>query len=165
MGFSCESSSPSPHPARPPPPSPPGGEGSHGDTRWGAVPGSGADAGFPEGSDEVQALARKRLFPRALDRGGYRHGRWRLAGASPLPCPCLVSSASGLNSSRLPSAGNPLRRRGRCVGISGKKPCPGMQTSGQREKRAIIPPVRVPVIGNRCTMGLGHEKSLWYNTL
>ena len=161
----------------------PRGEGSHGDIRWKAASGGGADAGFPKDQEES---ARENPFltgsppgsPRAVDRGGcapshlwcsnsvpegtsffgartppappgarvvYRHWgndcpqdrssrnpkgfavgltgsatfrqerssttvRWE--GARPLPCLCLVSSASRLNTYRLPYACNPpLRRR------------------------------------------------------
>jgi hypothetical protein len=161
----------------------PRGEGSHGDIRWKAASGGGADAGFPKDQEES---ARENPFltgsppgsPRAVDRGGcapshlwcsnsvpkgtsffgartppappgarvvYRHwgndcpqdrssrnpkgfavGLTGSAmggtpgarppsggeGARPLPCLCLVSSASRLNTYRLPYACNPsLRRR------------------------------------------------------
>ena len=50
---------------------------SRGKPRQGVV---GLAAVSLRGSDEVQELARNRLFPpgspRAVDRGGYRHGGW-----------------------------------------------------------------------------------------
>ncbi|GLI47829.1 hypothetical protein MBOURGENBZM_26210 [Methanoculleus bourgensis] len=49
----AERSPPSPHPARPAASSPaPRGGGSHGDIRWNAAPGGGADAGFPKDREE-----------------------------------------------------------------------------------------------------------------
>jgi len=69
--------SPTPPALRAPPPPPPGGEGSHGDIRWKAASGGGADAGFPKDQDES---VRENPFltssppgsPRAVDRGGLR---------------------------------------------------------------------------------------------
>ena len=98
-------------------PAPTGGGGSHGDIRWNAAPGGGADAGFPK--DREESASENQLetgsspgSPRAVGRGGYRHGGGADGeGASPLPCLCLVSSASRLNSYRLPYACNPLPAR------------------------------------------------------
>src|SRR5688572_18673899 len=98
--------SPTPPPPRAPPPPPPGGGGSHGDIRWNAAPGGGADAGFPKDGEESASKNQLETgsspgSPHAVDRGGYRHGGGADGeGARPLPCLCLVSSASRLNSYR-----------------------------------------------------------------
>ena len=70
---------PTPPALRAPPPPLPRGGGSHGDSQWEAVSGSGADASFPK--DREESAGENRLetgsspgSPRAVDRGGYRHG-------------------------------------------------------------------------------------------
>jgi len=101
----------SPHPARAcgaPPPPPPGGEGSAGDSRWEAVPGS------PPGS------------PRAVDRGGYRHGG-RGPGGSPPPRRCeLIRPSPAAPTPPAPAALllRPLPGARTVMAIPGGKPCP-----------------------------------------
>ncbi|OPZ59169.1 MAG: hypothetical protein BWY88_00820 [Synergistetes bacterium ADurb.Bin520] len=66
---------PTPPTLRAPPPPPPGGEGSQGDTRWEAVPGSGSGAGFPGRPGRAgQNLVLPRDLPRAVDRGDIAMG-------------------------------------------------------------------------------------------
>jgi hypothetical protein len=158
-----------PIPIRPPTPPPPGGGGSHGDSRWNATPGGGADAGFPK--DREESVSEKRVLPRDLPV------RWTVVAIAigvvlsegEVPGRCLVSSASSLNSWRLPYACRepPPRRRvpgtfllkapappGRGqydVGI------PGMQNpaDGVNQDR-YPPPLSVPVIENRCTSARCH---------
>ena len=97
---------------------PPGGEGSHGDISWEAVPRERCRSRFPGRRGE---WARIRFFPgspRAPDRGGYRPG------------------------------GGAVR------GDTGDKPSPGRQPPDSVRKDQYTPPVRVSVIGNRCTSAL-----------
>jgi hypothetical protein len=162
----AERSHPSPHPARPAASSPaPRGGGSHGDIRWNAAPGGGADAGFPK--DREESASENQLetgsspgSPRAVDRGGYRHGGGADGeGARPLPYLCLVSSASRLNSYRLPYACNPLPAGGYPY-VPPQSPRPrkgavrgdtGMQTPESVKQDRYSPPLSVPVIENRCS--------------
>jgi len=155
-----------------PRPLPPGARAvmaiSRGKPRQGVV---GLAAVSLRGSDEVQELARTWLFPRvlpvqwtvvAIAIGGGADGE----GASPRPCLCLVSSASRPNSYRLPSACNPLpaggypyvppqspcpREGGQYVGIPGKSRLMGCKPLDSVKKDRYSPPLRVPVIENRCT--------------
>ena len=78
-------------------------------------PGSGADAGFPGDGESEPESGSSPESPRALDRGGYRHGV------------------------------------GQYVGIPGTSHLPRGNPPDSVKKINTSPPLRVPVIGNRCT--------------
>jgi hypothetical protein len=138
-----ERSPPSPHPTRAAASSPaPRGGGSHGDIRWNAAPGGGADAGFPK--DREESASENQLetgsspgSPRAVGRGGYRHGvglTGRGRAPSPVSASCLqrpdsIPTDCHTPVTPSPQAGTrtfllkaPAPGRGQYVGIPGCKP-------------------------------------------
>ncbi len=139
-----ERSPSSPHPARTSrsSPAPARGGDSHGDIRWAAAPGGGADAGFPK--DREESARENQLetdsspgSPRAVDRGGNR----------------LWGVGAGEGARPLPAGAYPY--------VPHQSPCPprggvvrgdtGMQTPESVKKGRYSPPLSVPVIENRCT--------------
>jgi len=118
------------------------GGGSHGDIRWNAAPGGGADAGFPK--DREESASKNQLetgsspgSPRAVDRGGYRHGvglTVRGRAPSPVSASCLqrpdsIPTDCHTPVTPSPQAGTrtflikaPAPGRGQYVGIPGCKP-------------------------------------------
>lgn len=142
------------------------GEGSHGDIRWKAASGGGADAGFPKDQEES---ARENPFltgsppgsPRAVDRGWISALGVGLTGRglapSPVSASCLQRPDSTPTDCRTPvtplSAGgypciplqSPCSRRGAVRGDT------EMQTPESVKKDRYSPPLRVPVIEIRCT--------------
>ncbi len=149
------SGNPTPPALRAPPPPSPGGEGSHGDTRREAVPGAAltpvsekGGEGWPGSGSSRGPIPGQWTVVAIANEGGDRGGGNPLPGQNdtrkflsgtprPLPDLCLVSSASRLNSYRLPSADNPLLEGGTVQGDTREKPCPGVQTPGQCETRSI----------------------------
>ncbi len=106
----------SPPALRAPPPPPPGGEGSHGDIPWEAVPRERCRSRFPG-----------------------RRGEWApirfFSGISPCTGPWWLSPWGV----------------GQYVGIPGTSRLPGCKPPDSVKKGQYTPPLRVPVIGNRCT--------------
>ena len=112
----CSLRPPIPPALRAPPPPPPGGEGSHGDIPWEAVPRERCRSRFPG-----------------------RRGEWApirfFSGISPCTGPWWLSPWGV----------------GQYVGIPGTSRLPGGNPPDSVKKGQYTPPVRVPVIGNRCT--------------